>query len=55
MSVVHPVAILSAVCCVTYSLLMFASNATGDHFQIWWKLTVLSCVLLLCFLCACCV
>ena len=30
-SVVHPVAILSAVCCVICSLLMFVSDASGDH------------------------
>ena len=30
-SVVHPVAILSAVFCVICSLLMFVSNAIGDH------------------------
>ena len=30
-SVVHPVAILSAVFCVICSLLMFVSNASGDH------------------------
>ena len=30
-SVVHPVAILSAVFCVIYSLLMFVSDAIGDH------------------------
>ena len=30
-SVVHPVAILSAVFCVICSLLMFASDASGDH------------------------
>ena len=29
--VVHPVAILSAVCCVICSLLMFVSDANGDH------------------------
>ena len=31
MSVVHPVAILSAVFCVIYSLLMFLSDASGEH------------------------
>ena len=31
MSVVHPVAILSAVFCVICSLLMFLSDAIGDH------------------------
>ena len=31
MSVVHPVAILSAVFCVICSLLMFVSDASGDH------------------------
>ena len=30
-SVVHPVAILSAVFCVICSLLMFVSDANGDH------------------------
>ena len=30
-SVVHPVAILSAVFCVISSLLMFVSDASGDH------------------------
>ena len=30
-SVVHPVAILSAVCCVIYSLLMCVSDASSDH------------------------
>ena len=30
-SVVHPVAILSAVFCVVCSLLMFVSDASGDH------------------------
>ena len=30
-SVVHPVAILSAVFCVICSLLMFVSHASGDH------------------------
>ena len=30
-SVVHPVAILSAVFCVICSLLMFVSDACGDH------------------------
>ena len=30
-SVVHPVAILSAVFCVICSLLMFMSDASGDH------------------------
>ena len=30
-SVVHPVAILSAVFCVICSLLMFVSDARGDH------------------------
>ena len=30
-SVVHPVAILSAVFCVNCSLLMFVSDANGDH------------------------
>ena len=30
-SVVHPVAILSAVYCVICSLLMFVSDASGDH------------------------
>ena len=30
-SVLHPVAILSAVFCVICSLLMFVSNASGDH------------------------
>ena len=30
-SVVHPVAILSAVFCVICSLLMFVSDASGDH------------------------
>ena len=30
-SVVHPVAILSAVFCVICSLLMFGSDASGDH------------------------
>ena len=30
-SVVHPVAILSAVVCVICSLLMFVSDASGDH------------------------
>ena len=30
-SVVHPVSILSAVFCVIYSLLMFVSDASGDH------------------------
>ena len=31
MSVVHPVAILSTVFCVICSLLMFVSDAIGDH------------------------
>ena len=31
MSVVHPVAILSVVFCVFCSLLMFVSDASGDH------------------------
>ena len=31
MSVVHPVAILSAVFCVICSLWMFVSDASGDH------------------------
>ena len=31
MSVVHPVAIHSAVICVICSLLMFVSDASGDH------------------------
>ena len=31
MSVVHPVAILSALFCVICSLLMFVSDACGDH------------------------
>ena len=31
MSLVHPVVILSAVFCVIYSLLMFVSDASGDH------------------------
>ena len=30
-SVVHPVAILSAVFCVICSLFMFVSDANGDH------------------------
>ena len=30
-SVVNPVAILSAVFCVIFSLLMFVSDASGDH------------------------
>ena len=30
-SVVHPVAILSGVFCVICSLLMFVSDASGDH------------------------
>ena len=30
-SVVHPVAILSAVFCVICSVLMFVSDASGDH------------------------
>ena len=30
-SVVHPVTILSAVFCVICSLLMFVSDASGDH------------------------
>ena len=30
-SVVHPVAILSAVCCVNCSLLMFVLDGNGDH------------------------
>ena len=30
-SVVHPVAIVSAVCCVICSLLMFVSDASGYH------------------------
>ena len=30
-SVVHPVAILSAVFCVICSLLMFVCDASGDH------------------------
>ena len=30
-SVVHPVAILSTVFCVICSLLMFVSDASGDH------------------------
>ena len=30
-SVVHPVAMLSVVFCVICSLLMFVSNASGDH------------------------
>ena len=30
-SVVHPFAILSAVVCVICSLLMFVSDAIGDH------------------------
>ena len=30
-SVVHPVAILSAVFCVICSLLMFVSDVSGDH------------------------
>ena len=29
--VVHPVAILSVVCCVICSLLIFLSDASGDH------------------------
>ena len=32
-SVVHPVAILSAVFCVICSLLMFVSDASGDHME----------------------
>ena len=31
MSVVHPVAILSSVFCVNYSLLMCVSDASGHH------------------------
>ena len=31
MSVVHPVVIQSAVVCVICSLLVFVSDATGDH------------------------
>ena len=31
-SVVHPVAILGAVFCVICSLLMFVSDASGDHY-----------------------
>ena len=31
MSVVHPVAVLSAVFCVIRGLLMFVSDASGDH------------------------
>ena len=31
MSVVHPVAILSVVFCVICNLLMFVSDASGDH------------------------
>ena len=30
-SVVHPVAILNAVFCVIYSLLIFVSDASGNH------------------------
>ena len=30
-SVVHPVVILSAVCCVICSLLMFVFDSSGDH------------------------
>ena len=30
-SVVHPVAILNAIFCVIYSLLMFVSDGSGDH------------------------
>ena len=30
-SVVHPFVILIAVCCVICSLLMFVSDASGDH------------------------
>ena len=30
-SVVHPVAILSAVCCVICRLLMYVYDASGDH------------------------
>ena len=30
-SVVHPITILSAVFCIIYSLLMFVSDAIGDH------------------------
>ena len=32
-SVVHPVAILSAVFCVICRLLKFVSDASGDHMQ----------------------
>ena len=44
-SVLHPVAILSAVFCVICSLLMFVSDASGYHMTIWWKRTRV-CVLL---------
>ena len=40
-SVVHPVAILSALFCVICSLLMFVSDASGNHMvetYIWWVL-----------------
>ena len=47
-SVVHPVTILSAVFCVICSLLMFVSDASGDH--IWWKRTRVWVLLWLCML-----
>ena len=46
-SVVHPVAILSAVFCVICSLLMFVSDAIGD---LWWKHTRVWVLLWLCML-----
>ena len=40
-SVVHLVAILSAVCCVICGLLMFVSYASGDHIvEIYWSCVV---------------
>ena len=32
-SCVHPVAVLNAAFCVTYSLLMLVEDATGDHME----------------------
>ena len=46
-SVVHPVAIMSALFCVIYSLLMFVSDASGDTYSSMGPVSVLSCVLLL--------
>ena len=46
-SVVHPVAILSAVFCVICSLLMFVSDAIGD---LWWERTRVWVLLWLCML-----